>query len=504
MSRPVLAVAVLLTLGRLAGVWSGMPDERLPAIHVYVFASPSCPTCVAVKKTMAGLAAERDCRIQWHDFDVDDLAQYKRLLAMERRYGVAGGDLPVFFIGEHVLSGETAGDDVAGLFDAFAEAGGSRELDVPSAGEASAILRGGRAASAAGTAHLAYFEQPGCMACSRAERVLELAQERNPGLVVRRFSLNDRESRLLLEALCERAGIPEESRLIVPAAFVGMRGLVKEQITDDAVTQLVAAGANTPPPWDVTEAELDSARGRLIERFRAVGLASVVAGGLIDSINPCAFATLVFFIGYLTALGRGGRDILVVGAAFTGGVYLASFVPGVGLSEALLQLGAFPRVASAVTWGIIVLTFVLAAVSLRDFAVAVRGRTDMMALKLPDAVRMRINRLITKRLHTKAIAGAAFGLGLVVSLLELACTGQVYFPLIRFMNSVAVDRPRALGLLAIYNLAFIVPLVIVFGAAAFGVGSDRLMGLLRRHVAPVKLLMAAFFVALGLLMLKFR
>ncbi len=144
-----------------------------------------------------------------------------------------------------MLSGETAGDDVAALFDAVAEAGGSAELDVPSASEAEALLKGGRVASEAGTAHLAYFEQPGCMACSRAERVLDLARERDPGLVVRRFSLNDRNSRLLLEALCERAGIAQETRLIVPAAFVGTRGLVKEQITDDAVSRSMVS-APTP------------------------------------------------------------------------------------------------------------------------------------------------------------------------------------------------------------------------------------------------------------------
>ena len=64
---------------------------------------------------------------------------------------------------------------------------------------------------------------------------------------------------------------------------------------------------------------------------------------------------------------------------------------------------------------------------------------------------MRINRLIARRLHTKAIAMAALFLGLLVALLELACTGQVYFPLIQFMNSVSVDRLRTISLLIVYG-----------------------------------------------------
>jgi hypothetical protein len=37
----------------------------------------------------------------------------------------------------------------------------------------------------------------------------------------------------------------------------------------------------------------------MVDRFKSLGLLTIVSPGLIDGINPCAFATLIFFISYL-------------------------------------------------------------------------------------------------------------------------------------------------------------------------------------------------------------
>jgi hypothetical protein len=336
--------------------------------------------------------------------------------------------------------------------------------------------------------------------------MLERARQRNPGLKVKSFVASKRQAYLLREALCERAGVPEDSRLTEPAVFVGSEALIADDITDAALQMLITrhAGTEQPPVWQTSDTEIRAARQRLVSRFRNVALASVIVGGLVDSVNPCAFATLVFLITYLATLKRSRRDVLFVGGAFTLGVFGAYLALGLGLSEVIASLDSLPRVAAFVTWGIIVLTFALAALSFHDFVLAVRGRTSEIALKLPKPLRMRINRIITKHLRTRTVAISAFVLGLIVSLLELACTGQVYFPLIKFMNMVGVDRARVLSLLVIYNLAFVSPLILIDGAAALGMGTDRLNAMLKKQVASVKLLMAMFFAGLGTLLILFR
>jgi threonine/homoserine/homoserine lactone efflux protein len=87
--------------------------------------------------------------------------------------------------------------------------------------------------------------------------------------------------------------------------------------------------------------------------------------------------------------------------------------------------------------------------------------------------------------------------GLVVSVLELACTGQLYLPTLLFVQGEPGLRAHALSYLVLYNVFFVVPLIVVFVVAALGVSSARLAGLVQRHTGTVKLLTAIVFAVLG-------
>ena len=92
----------------------------------------------------------------------------------------------------------------------------------------------------------------------------------------------------------------------------------------------------------------------------------------------------------------------------------------------------------------------------------------------------------------------AFLSGLVISLLELTCTGQIYLPTIIFVSSMPELRLRAIFYLVVYNLLFILPLVIVFILAYFGTTSKQLTGFLQKHAAAVKIGLGIIFLALGI------
>jgi len=62
----------------------------------------------------------------------------------------------------------------------------------------------------------------------------------------------------------------------------------------------------------------------------------------------------------------------------------------------------------------------------------------------------------------------------VVSIVELACTGQVYLPTIIFVLGLPQWRARAALALVAYNLMFVTPLIVVFLLAYFGTTSSSL------------------------------
>lgn len=501
-------IATLVLAAALAGAARCQPASAHKPIHLHIFLSQTCTECKLIKRdALTALAKRLDCDVVPHYYDVDDLTENKRLVLMERRAGKTGNDLPVVFVGKHVLGGvEQIEQKLEPLLKQLRDTGGP-ELAVPAREEAEAAFRRKpRKPDSEGASRrvaLAYFHDPGCAECSRVERMLTLLASRHPKLEVKRFDRNQRQSLFLLEALGVRAGVLESKRLLTPAVFAGGKALVQSRIDDASLEQLYTeTPADAPPPWEISKSELDAARQQLWLRSRNMGVLAVLAGGLVDGINPCAFATLVFFVCCLASTGRSRAKILSAGIGFTLGVFVVYFLTGVGLTEVLLKIESLPLVSAILTWVIIGLTLVFFVLSMRDFIVVRRGNARDMSLKLPHDLRLRINALISRRLRAPTVAVVAVGLGAGVSILEFVCTGQVYLPLIRYLTKLPVSRARGYALLALYNLAFILPLIIVFLAVYFGLTSERLTSFMKRHVAASKLFLAFFFLGMALLLLS--
>ncbi|MFW6136037.1 MAG: cytochrome c biogenesis CcdA family protein, partial [Chloroflexota bacterium] len=291
---------------------------------------------------------------------------------------------------------------------------------------------------------------------------------------------------------------PERKRLATPALFVGEDYLIGEDITSDAVLDLAEKYAPTGADRFWGDFDPREASQSLIERFRSFGVFTVILAGLVDGLNPCAFATLAFFVSYLTLSGRKGKEILAVGAAFTLGVFAAYLVVGLGLYRVLGMLGDVLTRFGRWVYGLTALVCAgLAIFSFVDFLKARRGEIGDMSLNLPHELRRRINAVIRKGRGARAYVVGALATGVVVSFLELACTGQVYLPTIIFVTSVPGLRARAVLYLVLYNLLFVLPLIVVFILAYFGTTSKDLTRFLRQNAATVKLGMVLLFSSLA-------
>jgi cytochrome c biogenesis protein CcdA len=224
----------------------------------------------------------------------------------------------------------------------------------------------------------------------------------------------------------------------------------------------------------------------------------VMAAGLIDGINPCAFTTLIFLLASLALAGRGRREVLVIGALFTLSVFLTYLGVGLGLFAAIRAASAVSLISALLRWIIFALLIVFAALSVYDYTRIRAGRPSDMLLQLPDSLRLKIHASIRTRAKTLALAGSSLAMGFLVSIFEFACTAQVYLPTLAYLAR-ALKRADALGLLLAYNLCFIAPLLVVFAASYLGVSSRRITVLFRSHMGKVKLALAIAFLALAAL-----
>jgi len=342
----------------------------------------------------------------------------------------------------------------------------------------------------------AYFYEVGCQNCSRAEYDIKYVQNIYPQLLIEEYNVQD--DAALAEWLGGLTGVPEDQRLLTPALFVGGDHLIGADITAEALLSLIEKHASDGSERVWADFRPDEAEQTIVERFMSFGALTVAFAGLVDGLNPCAFATLIFFVSYLTLSGRKGKKVLAVGAAFTLGVFLAYLAVGLGFYQVLDLLGDTLATLGRWVYGLTaLLCAALAVLSLLDALKARRGDMGEMALNLPHRLRMRINAVIRDGRNSTVFVLGAFFTGVVVSFLELACTGQIYLPTIIFMVSRPEMQGRAAAFLVLYNLLFILPLVVVFVLAYYGTGSKQLTSFMERHAATVKFGMALLFASLA-------
>jgi HEAT repeat protein/cytochrome c biogenesis protein CcdA/glutaredoxin-related protein len=346
-----------------------------------------------------------------------------------------------------------------------------------------------------------YFFKPGCAECTRAQEFIRALKTDFPLLTITEHNINLSDGLVLNQSLCAWFDAPSTRYAVAPAVFTQGGFVIGPDISPATLGTLFARTMKEPQDdaWKlVTDTRLAEAVVEVEKHYeKNITLPVVLIGGLLDGINPCAFATIIFFLSYLQIARRSPREMLMVGAAFISAVFLAYLAAGLLLYQVLETLTA--RIAGVQKWMNIVfgcLALVAAWLSLRDALRARAGRMGEMTLQLPGMLKDRIRGVIRTGARARRFVIAAFLSGIVISFLELACTGQVYAPIIYQIQKGKLD---AVLWLVMYNLAFITPLVVIFLLAYGGLRSETLVAFQRNNTFAVKIALALLFLTLALL-----
>ena len=502
MYRRCLYVAIAFLLLALFGALPALGDD---VVEMTVYELPTCDSCALVKEQiLAPILESYGERIKTTVVDISKPEGLGELEAIEARVGRANSPLPVIVIGEEMIASEDpfeVEDLLLALLESrLAPASTETVQTLTETGAAVATSTSEPTASAVqGPAiHVAYVEKDGCEHCARASVALGAVGTEFPDMQVSTF--NNMKDAAIIEAMGKHLGLDGTRRLIAPSVYVGSDVLVNDEITSGNLRELVSryADGGAEPFWETLD--VSSGTDSIVGRFRRMGPLAVVLAGLIDGINPCAFATIIFFVSYLAISRRERGALLAVGLAFTAGVFIAYLLVGLGAMR-LLQWASTMRTVGLVLYGLMAAScFVLAGISVHDYLLARRGRLGDMRLNLPEQLRERIHLRI--RSSRRAFVGTAFVSGMFISILELACTGQVYLPTISFVVGIPEMRVSAVLYLLLYNVFFIVPLLVVLLLTAYGVSAKRFQSWFERNAAMTKLMMAVLFLLLGLLLLS--
>ncbi|NLG84163.1 MAG: hypothetical protein GX493_06070, partial [Firmicutes bacterium] len=337
-----------------------------------------------------------------------------------------------------------------------------------------------------------FFYSPHCRECLAVkEQFLPSFRRRHPGVAVFSYNLATPDGYRALLAVERSLGRPLVAA--PPLVIIGRKVLEGKEEIEKYMQEPPGQGrAKTAIP---RPARVDTAAG-----LRRLRLSAVVLGGLLDGINPCAFATLIFLLSYLLFVGK-ARRLVPVGLGFAAGVFAGYFAIGLGLLELLGRLQAFPVLHRVFRLGLAAALFFLGLAGLRDARLIQKGRTREAVLQLPDGLKRRIHTVIREEMKGRVAIGGSMIMGILVAFFEFPCTGQVYFPVVALLREGGEAWSTALGYLLLYNLLFIAPLFVLIFLLRLGTNSTHLAEMARRQAASVRLLLALFsFLLAGLLL----
>ena len=263
-----------------------------------------------------------------------------------------------------------------------------------------------------------------------------------------------------------------------------------------AAAALVAALAiGLTAGWMQAPANLAGSAAGFLARPE-ITLPTILVAGFVDGINPCSFTLLLLFVAALLAtVGKAGADgatlarrrLLLNGGAFVFAIFLAYLVLGTGLmqvSTALAQNHLGARLGA-------LLSVLLGLWMLKDYFLPGIGPR----LAAPRWVAGRV-----RGADGAASAATMFGLGALISLCTVPCSGAVYIAIVSLL-ALQENFVASYGYLLVYNVMFILPLVAILLIASSRSGLNRLARWNLHHRDGVKLALGGGVVALGLAIL---
>ncbi len=216
-------------------------------------------------------------------------------------------------------------------------------------------------------------------------------------------------------------------------------------------------------------------------------LPAVITTGLIDSVNPCAFAVILLLLAFLFTTRQSRSRILQLGLVYIGMIFLVYFAIGLGILRAV-RLSNDPH-------------FVARAGSFILIGLGALNLIEYFFPKFPIKLHMPVAAGVkTNEWLKKATVPATVGVGVLVGLCTFPCSGGVYVSIITLLNA-KTTLGWGVGYLALYNVIFVLPLLIILASAGNRVVAKRWARWEREHSRKIRLWYGLIMVGLGLVML---
>jgi cytochrome c biogenesis protein CcdA len=216
-------------------------------------------------------------------------------------------------------------------------------------------------------------------------------------------------------------------------------------------------------------------------------LTTIVFTALIDSINPCAIGVLILLLSTLLVTKK-KEKMLKIGVLYIVSVYITYLVLGFGVLAFLAQIPL--SVAEYISIFVGILVVIGGLLEIKDYFWYGQG----VSLHIPSKYAKKIK----EKMQNVSIGTVIF-LGAFVAAVELPCTGGPYLAILLILKE-SFDT-TALFMLLLYNIIFVMPLIIILVLAYFGVKLQNIQNWKQSNKAYMRLATGLIMIGLGWLLM---
>ena len=218
----------------------------------------------------------------------------------------------------------------------------------------------------------------------------------------------------------------------------------------------------------------------------ALGVVATTAA--VDSINPCAIGVLIMLLSTLLVFRQSKRKMLVYGLTYIAAVYVTYLLAGLGLMVFLNRIPLI--VASYISIAVASILTFAGLIEIKDFLWYGKG----FSLSISPSMAKKINEMAANITFPGLVLLGAFVAGV-----ELPCTGGPYLAIILLLSH-NFDF-TAFSMLALYNLIFVLPLVVILSIFLIGTRITSIKMWKQKYRAHMRLFTGLLLIGLSWLLI---
>ena len=323
---------------------------------------------------------------------------------------------------------------------------------------------------------LYFFWGEGCPHCVAAKPFLAELQRKYPEVIISDYEVYNNQKNLdYLRDMAQLHGVEPKG---VPIFFFGKK--IFEGFNENIANEIevtVSTGVkkgdkkdlvpDKQRKWENTESITIPLLEKTDVQALSLPLFTVIIAGL-DSFNPCAFFVLFTLLSLLVHAHSRTRLVLIGGifVFFSGCLYFLFMATWLNFYFIIGHLAAVTYIAG-------VLALIISLINVKDYFFFKKG----FSLSISDASKPKLLERMRGLLRTESLPSVLTGsivLAIAANSYELLCTAG--FPMVytRVLTLNSLSTTKYYAYLALYNLVYVLPLVIIVAVFVVTLGSRKL------------------------------